>query len=70
MKIFLLNGLDLRFLFVDIFGVCLESDGLVGVLRFVGVGGYTYLLEPLWWIGMIISEISFLPLRGFIVLHL
>lgn len=63
MKIFLLNALDLGFLFVDFSGVCLESDALVVVLRFAGVGGYTYLLEPLWWIGMIISEIFFLPLK-------
>lgn len=29
------------------------------MVRFVfttGVGGYTYLLEPLWWTGMVISE--------------
>jgi len=25
------------------------------VLKFAGVGGYTYLLEPLWWVGMVTS---------------
>lgn len=29
---------------------------------FVGVGGYSYLLEPLWWIGMITSK--FFPFFG------
>lgn len=64
MKIFILNALDLGFFFVDSSGACFDSDGLVFVLRFAGVGGYTYLLEPLWWIGMIISKIFFLPLKG------
>ncbi|KAM0031553.1 putative magnesium transporter NIPA [Helianthus debilis subsp. tardiflorus] len=27
-----------------------------------GVGGYSYLLEPLWWVGMITSELSCLLL--------
>ena len=24
--------------------------------NYVGVGGYTYLLEPLWWAGMVLSK--------------
>lgn len=27
-------------------------------LENTGVGGYTYLLEPLWWAGMVTSEFS------------
>jgi len=26
---------------------------------FVGIGGFSYLLEPLWWLGMITSKLSF-----------
>lgn len=26
------------------------------VLNNTGVGGYTYLLEPLWWVGMVTSK--------------
>jgi hypothetical protein len=28
------------------------------ILEFLGVGGYSYLLEPLWWLGMITSKLS------------
>lgn len=28
------------------------------LLNNVGVGGYTYLLEPLWWAGMVTSKCS------------
>lgn len=52
--IFLLISLYFAFFFSE---ACLESDVLICVLCFAGVGGYTYLMEPLWWIGMIISEI-------------
>ena len=40
---------------------------LVGLKRFLnsdddgmcaGVGGYSYLMEPLWWVGMITSKVS------------
>jgi hypothetical protein len=26
---------------------------------FLGVGGFSYLLEPLWWLGMITSKLAF-----------
>lgn len=33
---------------------------------FAGVGGYSYLYEPLWWAGMITSEFAFsFPSNGF-----
>lgn len=30
-------------------------------LELLGVGGYSYLMEPLWWLGLITSEWIFLP---------
>lgn len=27
-------------------------------MKFAGVGGYTYLVEPLWWAGMVTSKSS------------
>jgi hypothetical protein len=32
--------------------------GMCLILEFLGVGGYSYLLEPLWWLGMITSKLS------------
>ena len=40
-----------------IMGFWLSQMGMCLILEFVGVGGYSYLLEPLWWIGMITSKL-------------
>lgn len=34
---------------------------LISSWNLLGVGGYSYLLEPLWWLGMITSEWIFSP---------
>jgi hypothetical protein len=32
-----------------------DDDGMSAC---AGVGGYSYLMEPLWWVGMITSKVS------------
>lgn len=34
-------------------------ERLIFSMVVAGVGGYSYLLEPLWWLGMITSELLF-----------
>lgn len=41
------------------YGLFVFSIGFVFHSWFVGVGGYSYLLEPLWWLGMITSKFLF-----------
>lgn len=48
------SGLDFCFF---IMGFWFSQMSMCLILEFVGVGGYSYLLEPLWWIGMITSKL-------------
>jgi len=34
------------------------SDDMMMMMAYAGVGGYSYLMEPLWWVGMITSKVS------------